>query len=108
MEAISLADTNALKKAIEKADLLLQLTSLGLHSDDPSPIDLKLLELNGNLKIFDAIYHPTPLLKRASRLGLSAADGKEMLIFQGAASFEIWTGKKAPLDAMRKGFKLDQ
>ena len=108
MEAISLADTGALKHAIEKADLLLQLTSLGLHSDDRSPIDLDLLELNGDLKIFDAIYHETPLLKRAAQLNLAAADGREMLIFQGAASFEIWTGKKAPLDAMRKGFQLNQ
>lgn len=108
VEAISLTDTTALKNAIAKADLLLQLTSLGLHKDDPAPIDLTLLELNKNLKVFDAIYHPTPLLQRAQQLGLPAADGSEMLIFQGAASFEIWTGKKAPLDAMRRGFKQDQ
>lgn len=108
VNAISLADTTGLRNAIEKADLLLQLTSLGLHNEDPAPIDLSLLELNGKLKIFDAIYHPTPLLKRAAQLGLAAADGREMLIFQGAASFEIWTGKKAPLDAMRKGFQQNQ
>lgn len=107
VNAISLSDTTGLRNALEKADLLLQLTSLGLHDEDPAPIDLKLLELNSALHVFDAIYRPTPLLMRAKELGLPAADGKEMLIFQGAASFEIWTGLKAPLDAMRKGYALN-
>ena len=44
------------------------------------------------------------LLKKAKELGLPAADGKEMLIFQGAASFEIWTNQKALIEAMRKGY----
>ena len=79
--------------------------SLGLHDEDPAPMDLELLRSNPELRVFDAIYRPTPLLKRAAELGLRAADGSEMLIFQGAASCEIWTGKPAPLAAMRRGFK---
>lgn len=105
VEAISLADRNRLVRLLEEADLLIQATSLGLHDEDPAPMDLELLRSNPGLRVFDAIYRPTPLLKRAAELGLQAADGSEMLIFQGAASFEIWTGKKAPLEAMRKGFK---
>ena len=105
MSAIPLADEGALAAAVANADLLLQVTSLGLHDEDPAPMDLELLRSNPGLRVFDAIYRPTPLLKRAAELGLQAADGSEMLIFQGAASFEIWTGKKAPLEAMRKGFK---
>ena len=65
---------------------------------------LELLEVNTSLHVFDAIYRSTPLLERARALGLAAADGSDMLIFQGAASFEIWTGKKAPLAEMRRGF----
>ena len=103
--AISLADENKLADAVDKADLLLQVTSLGLHDDDPVPMDLELLKRNPALRVFDAIYRPTPLLKRAKELGLPAADGKEMLIFQGAASFEIWTNQKAPIEAMRKGYE---
>ena len=107
LDAVSLADSAALKKAVGKADLLLQLTSLGLHDDDPSPLDPELLKLNPELRIFDAIYKPTPLLKYGAGLGLRVADGREMLIWQGAASFEIWTGKQAPVEAMREGFKKD-
>ena len=103
--AIPLADESKLAAAIEKADLLLQVTSLGLHDDDPAPMDLELLKSNPSLRVFDAIYRPTPLLKKAKELGLPAADGKEMLIFQGAASFEIWTNQKAPIEAMRKGYE---
>lgn len=102
--AIPLADESKLAAAIEKADLLLQVTSLGLHDDDPAPMDLELLKSNPSLRVFDAIYRPTPLLKRAKELGLPAADGKEMLIYQGAASFEIWTGLKPSIEAMRRGY----
>lgn len=102
--AIPLADSRALAQSILKAHLLLQVTSLGLHDDDPAPVDLELLELNPALRVFDAIYRPTPLLRRALELGLPAADGREMLIYQGAASFEIWTGRKPSVAAMRRGF----
>ncbi|MBR2374569.1 MAG: shikimate dehydrogenase [Lentisphaeria bacterium] len=105
LDAIALTDRKKLGAAIEKADLLLQVTSLGLHAEDPAPMDLELLKLNPHLRIFDAIYHPTPILKYGAELGLQVADGREMLIWQGAASFEIWTGKKAPVEIMREGFK---
>lgn len=102
--AIALDDREMLSSALKKADLLLQMTSLGLHDGDPAPMPLELLEVNTSLHVFDAIYRSTPLLERARALGLAAADGSDMLIFQGAASFEIWTGKKAPLAEMRRGF----
>lgn len=105
VDAIALSDRDRLAALLEKADLLIQATSLGLHDEDPAPMDLGLLEINPVLRVFDAIYRPTPLLKRAAELGLPAADGSEMLIFQGAASFEIWTGQTAPVAAMRRGFK---
>lgn len=106
--AVALSDSDALARAVEKADLLLQVTSLGLHDEDPAPMDLELLKLNPRLRVFDAIYRPTPLLKKAAELGLPAADGREMLIWQGAASFEIWTNQKAPIEAMRRGYSLTE
>jgi shikimate dehydrogenase len=45
--------------------------------------------------------------KRAKELNLKYADGMWMLIYQGARSFEIWTGQKAPVDEMLKGFLED-
>lgn len=105
LAVISLTDREQLKYALQKADLLLQLTSLGLHDSDPPPMDPELLRINPRLRIFDAIYRRTPILNYGAAAGLQVADGSEMLIWQGAASFEIWTGKKAPVEAMREGFK---
>lgn len=51
----------------------------------------------------DLVYRPrhTPFLRDAASAGLTAVDGVGMLLHQGAASFEAWTDRTAPLDAMR-------
>ena len=108
LEACALGDREALGRALSRADLLIQVTSLGLKDSDPAPMDLELLKLNPKLRVFDAVYRETPLLRAARALGLPAADGREMLIWQGAASFEIWTGKPAPVAAMRAGFERSE
>jgi shikimate dehydrogenase len=53
--------------------------------------------------VIDLVYVTggTPLIRKARSLGLRTADGWGVLLAQGAASFEVWTGKAAPLAAMR-------
>jgi len=104
--AILPSERENVRAALETCDALIQATSLGLKDDDPPPFDLDLLRSGMNLKIFDTIYRETPLQRRAAELGIPVAGGKEMLIHQGAASFEWWTQLPAPLDEMRKGFEL--
>ena len=58
-----------------------------------------------NLRIFDTIYHPTAIQKLAEELDIPWANGKEMLIRQGAASFELWTDIRPDLEVMRRGFE---
>ena len=60
--------------------------------------------LHPGLAVCDLLYYPegTVLLKQASRKGLLAVDGRGMLLHQGARSFELWTGQKAPLEEMRR------
>ena len=64
------------------------------------PIEL----LRSNLAVMDIVYNPleTKLAKDAKALGAKVVSGVEMLIYQGASSFEIWTGKSAPVEVMRK------
>ncbi len=104
-EAAGNDDDETLRRWLEESDFLIQATSLGLKTGDAPPMNLKLLspELK-HLHVFDTIYHETPLLHCAAACGIPAADGMAMLIGQGAKSFEIWTGRPAPLDAMRQGF----
>jgi len=84
-------------------DLVLNATSLGLKKDDALPLDAKKFSLKQARAVYDMIYRPaeTPLLKSAKAAGCRVANGLSMLLFQGAKALEIWTGKPAPIDAMR-------
>jgi shikimate dehydrogenase len=54
--------------------------------------------------VVDLVYRsgPTPLLAAARAHGSRTLDGLEILVAQGALSFELWTGRQAPLDVMRR------
>lgn len=53
--------------------------------------------------VFDANYHQTDdFLPRAQQAGAKVSDGLEMLVGQAALSFELWTGRTAPIDTMRE------
>lgn len=82
-------------------DLVVNATRVGLDPGDPSPIDFHLLNRAG--AAMDLVYAPegTPFVRAAEALGIRATDGSEMLVQQGAASFERWWGRQAPVDAMR-------
>ena len=91
-------DTN-----LQDSDILINATSVGMkpHPEQtPVPIEL----LRSNLSVMDIVYNPleTKLARDAKALGAKVVSGVEMLIYQGAASFEIWTGKSAPVEVMRK------
>jgi len=85
-------------------DLLINATSLGLKAGDKSPLDERRYSLEQARSVYDLIYRPaeTALLKAAKKTGCKTANGLGMLLHQGARAFEIWTGKPAPLDVMRR------
>jgi shikimate dehydrogenase len=89
----------ALPGLIRSADLLLNATPLGRKEE--MPIRPAALPTDG--AVIDLVYVTggTPLVRKARSLGLRTADGWTVLLAQGAASFETWTGKAAPLVAMR-------
>lgn len=104
VETARIDDAEQLARWFADTDFLIQATSLGLRPDDPPPFPLELLHRGLKLAVFDTIYRETPLLKQARELALPCAGGMDMLIYQGAKSFEIWTGRPAPIEAMRRGF----
>ena len=82
----------------EKIDVLVNATSVGLKKEENlfRPDDL-----TDRLVVCDLIYNrKTLLLRSAQRLGLKTMDGLGMLIHQGALSFQLWTGKTAPIKTM--------
>jgi shikimate dehydrogenase len=91
----------------EKVDLVVNATSLGWQPDDPVPVpEVFLLE---GISVLDTCYNPqgTPLLEAARQRGLPCADGLGMLVYQGAAAFEIWTGQEAPVEVMKEALRAE-
>ena len=95
-------DEKIIARELSQIDLLVNGTSLGLKPQDPAPLPARVLQ--PHLCVYDIIYLPqhTRLLDAAREAGARGANGLGMLLHQGALAFEIWTGRSAPLDEMRK------
>jgi shikimate dehydrogenase len=89
----------------ESYDLVVNTTRLGLDTEDPSPLDLEVLDRVG--AVVDVVYGSgsTAFLKQARELGIRGVDGAEMLLQQGAVAFERWWGVSPSLEAMRQALK---
>jgi shikimate dehydrogenase len=95
--------SEVLKQELPTTDILVNATSAGMHPDvDISPVPSDLL--HSDLSVMDIIYNPleTKLLKDAKSAGAKVVSGIEMLLYQGAVAFEIWTNCPAPVEVMRE------
>jgi shikimate dehydrogenase len=102
LDVMGIASTDA-QKLLPYCDWVIQATSLGLKGE-PSPIFLS--NAKRGAWAVDLIYHrETDFLRQARRHGLPHLNGAGMLLHQGALSFERWTGRKAPLEVMRKALQ---
>jgi shikimate dehydrogenase len=84
-------------------EFILNATSSGLKPEDPLPLDIQAYPLSHADAVYDMIYRPaeTPLLRAAQAAGCRTANGLGMLLYQGAAAFELWTQRPAPIEVMR-------
>jgi shikimate dehydrogenase len=88
---------------IKDVDLIVNCTPVGMKGFDPrSPLDMQFIP--GGSTVFDIVYNPmqTELLRYARERGAKVVYGYEMFIGQGARSYELWTGRKAPVEEMRR------
>ncbi|TET26402.1 MAG: shikimate dehydrogenase [Dehalococcoidia bacterium] len=100
--ALELVEGN-LAKAIERADILVNATSVGMSPNvNETLVPARLLK--PGLVVFDVVYNPikTMLLKEAEAAGAEIISGVDMLVWQGALAFKMWTGVEAPLELMRE------
>ncbi len=95
---VSLTDIEALR-----GDILINATSVGMvpKIENSPVIDSVLAHFQ---VVMDIVYAPlkTRLLMAAEKADCETVNGLEMLLYQGVAQFEMWTGVKAPVDDMRK------
>jgi shikimate dehydrogenase len=93
-----------LAEAIAVSSLVVNATTLGLGGAGAPPIPI----FPPQAAYYDIVYgaEPTPFLRAASAAGARTAGGRSMLLHQGALAWEIWTGKPAPLEAMRRALNF--
>lgn len=95
---------------LEPAELLVNCTAAGLESQAATfeflPLDAA--DLRAFAIVVDLVYsgsNDTALIAAAKDGGSATVDGLEVLVHQGALSFEAWTGHAAPIAAMRAGVR---
>ena len=99
----ALMGPDALAVAMEKADLVVNCTPVGMHPHpENSPVPAELLR--DGQTVFDIVYTPleTRLLHESRERGLRTVSGAEMFIYQAVLQFEQFTGEKAPEEVMRR------
>jgi shikimate dehydrogenase len=93
----------------ERFDVLVNCTSVGLHRGDTpfKALPLNADSLGAGSLVVDLVYRDggTQLLEAATARGADVVDGLEILVAQGAASFERWTGETASRQAMREAVR---
>ncbi len=102
IEAVQSSSANLAKIAVQ-CQLIVNCTTVGMkYSPDESLSPLTSDLIPKDALVFDLVYNPsqTPLLKMAKAAGAKTIGGLPMLVYQGAASFKLWTGREAPLDIM--------
>ena len=90
-------------EAAQEVALVVNCTSMGmLHGPDENGTPLTSADIPSSVLVNDLVYNPqeTPLLREATRAGAATLGGIQMLVYQGAASFEMWTGHDAPVAVM--------
>jgi len=92
-----------LRGAFAHCQLIVNCTTLGMkYSSQEGKSPLSIEAISKGVLVYDLVYnpYPTPLLQLAQKVGANVLGGLAMLVYQGAASFELWMGKKAPVDIM--------
>ena len=85
------------------AEIVLHCTPVGMHPGEGNSLVPRALWRPG-MVVFDAVYHPrrTQLLQDAEAAGCRTVEGLEMFLGQAYVQFELWTGRRAPKDVMRR------
>ena len=101
-EAVSLYP-DSLSSIAARSQLIVNCTSVGMsggtgQGESPMRADL----IPSRALVCDLVYNPreTPLMREAATAGAQVLGGLPMLVYQGAAAFELWTGKEAPIKVM--------
>ncbi len=95
-------DNPSLYEAARNSNLIVHTTRIGMYPENDAMPSIEIDALHSDMIVYDLIYNPikTKLLKAAEMKGCRTISGVKMLVTQGAAAFERWTGIWPPVDIM--------
>ncbi len=103
---VNLYEDELLKREIHSSDILVNATNVGMAPNADRCLIPDASFFHPGLVVSDVIYNPleTKLVKMAKEAGCVAFGGNNMLLYQGAESFRLWTGKAMPVDLVREKY----
>ncbi|SDB08581.1 shikimate dehydrogenase [Eubacterium oxidoreducens] len=104
LQLLDLANLRLLRECIEESSILINATNVGMEPDIENSIIHDSSLFSSHLLVSDIIYHPrnTKFLQLAQSQGCMTSNGLYMLLYQGAASFKMWTGKEMPTETIKE------
>lgn len=99
-----LADTKSLGQEMTDSAIFVNGTGVGMKPFEGESLITDPTILRSDLIVADVIYKPakTKLLEMAEARGCKTVNGLGMMLFQGAAAFEMWTGQEMPVDHIKE------
>ena len=99
-------DESILRQEIKESVLLVNGTSVGMAPNVDSSIINDASMFHKNLFVSDIIYNPeeTKFLKLAKEAGCQTQNGLNMLLYQGAKAFKLWTGAEMPVEIVKEKY----
>ena len=91
------------EELVGSSNLIINSSSVGMaYTNTNSQSLIKADWISPGSLVFDMVYNPisTPLISEARKAGVETISGLSMLIYQGAASFNLWTNREAPIQIM--------
>lgn len=98
---ISTRPLENLDEAVERADVVINATYLGMHEEDPLPVPVG--RLDSGKAVCDVVYRrgeDTELVRRAREAGARVVTGGRMLLYQGVQAQRVWTGREPDVEVM--------
>lgn len=94
---------NSPEEVIDKVQVIVNTTSVGLKDEDPEIFNYDLIKKDH--VVVDIIYKETKLLKKAKEKGAKTLDGLPMLLWQGIEAFKIWNGCEVPYSVAERSVR---
>ncbi|MBI9048345.1 MAG: shikimate dehydrogenase [Anaerolineaceae bacterium] len=94
----------SIQNALDNSDLVINASTVGMHHNEVKTFFSENVVIHDNVKFLDLVYQPTEtmMMKQVLSAGGKAWNGINMLIYQAAAAYKIWTGKDAPINVMKE------